>query len=249
MAFVCSRGKEPGEQRAPSGWSHASGAHPMGRPQERRGWGGRCRVPPPPAGLVPTRGVAVPIPPKSGPAMLCNNGGAAFSTAGEESSGRGGPGEEGHGDSLCLCGLPSTLRTCGVKDTLGVACLGCRRDGGSRGIHSLLPLPRKCDWGRAGGVGVARAAGVPCTPKCGRPRKGSPCLAGTTGCCFPPFHTGCLHGVGFSSKEGSGLAGVPERESPHVSLLMLPAYLASLEKRQAPTFPCRVMCFVVSVRP
>lgn len=37
--------------------------------------------------------------------------------------------------------------------------------------------------------------------------------------------------------------------SPHVSLLMLPLYLASLEKRQAPTLLCCVMCFVVFVRP
>lgn len=92
----------------------------------------------------------------------------------------------------------------GVKDTLGEACWGCRRDGGTKGIRSLLPhTPPKMwlgqGWRCGGGEGSWPA-----------PQR----LGGLSlGCCCPLSHTSCLHAVGFSSKEGSRLAGVPEGEA------------------------------------
>lgn len=105
------------------------------------------------------------------------------------------------------------------------------------------PPPWKCDWGGAGGVGVVGAAG-PCTPNSGRPRKGSPHPAGAVGCCFPPFHTSCLHEVGFSSKEGSGLAGVPEREASVTTRVTADAATSLCFLREAPGPDIPVLCAV-----
>lgn len=81
-----------------------------------------------------------------------------------------------------------------------MAVLGCGRDGGTRGSRSLLP-PKKVG---AHGVQVARAP-----QGSGEAGEGLSCLVWSRGVMCSLCHTDCLHGVGFSSKDGARLAGVP----------------------------------------
>lgn len=179
--------------------------------------------------------------------MLCNNGGAAFSTAGRRAP-AGGRGRRDAGTAPCLC----AWRTCGVKDALGVACSGCGRDGGVQGIRSLLPPPPPKMWlGQGWRCGGGEGSWGALHPKVWEAKEGLSLSSWAMGCCFPPFHASCLHGVGFSSKEGSGLAGVPEREASVTTRVTADAATLPCFVREAPapTFLCCVMCFVVFVRP
>lgn len=240
VAFVCSRGKEPGEQRVVprlGGTSHGKG--------QEQGAGREVSRPPPGGAGAHARG----DPRNQG--LRCyaimNNGGA-FRTAGEESSGRGRR-EEDTGTPRAS-GLWSTWRTCGVKNTFRCGFLGFWRDGGTQGIPSLLPHP-----GNVTGAGLAVWGWWgqldPAPQTLGGQGRALLTQLGQWGAAFPPSTRVVYMRWDSHPKRGPGLLESPRGKplSPHVSLLTLPLHFASLEKRQAPTFPCCVLCRVVSVSP